>query len=406
MNARLVVLRAARAVAGAAMLLLAPAAFAVDPPHAGRGEGAIEEGDARVVAELLVDAGAVRPGERVRVGVLFTPDPGWHIYWRNPGESGRATRLTWRTSDAEIGPTQWPAPRVFREAGILTTFGYEGDVLLASDAVVGADARDAWRVEVEADFVACQVRCIPGRIQLARDVPVTARSDPPARAVRSRFELAASRLPQSSEALGVVVEALPSQSAVRPGDEFRVALNVSSCVDGTEDCTPWTLGASRADEAFVPEAMPGLRLQPLGLSRAPEASRAAGFSLVVSGRAGEHPGSDLQRLRGVVPLGRDGRTAHLEVDVPLARAPAGAEVAFAPDAAFAVVDPLAAPAELVDPPGPGVGSLLLGAALLLALLGGLVLVWSRSGTLGAGTTRPRNEPRPPPREGRRNEVTR
>jgi thiol:disulfide interchange protein DsbD len=374
-----------RAFAGVATLLtIASATLAAAEPssvRAPRGEGAIDKGHARVVAELLVDAASVGPGERVRIGVLFTPDPGWHIYWRNPGDSGAATQLTWRTSGAEIGPMQWPAPRVFREAdGLLTTFGYEGDVLLASDAAVAMDARRAWRIEVDADFVACKIDCIPSRIELARDVPVTARGAPPSSAVRSRFDLAASRVPLPAEALGVVVEARPSQSAVRAGDEFRVMLDVASCVDDAEDCTPWTLAATRAEEAFVPEMVAGLDLSPLGLARTPAGSQAGarGFSLVVSGRAWEDPRIDLQRLRGVVPLARAGRTAHLAVDVPLARAPADVEVAFAPTEEFEVVDPLASPAEIADAvesaaAGAGVGSLSLGVALVLALVGGLVL---------------------------------
>jgi thiol:disulfide interchange protein DsbD len=365
----------ARVAVGLAVVLLVSSAFAAETPAGARGEGGMDAGEARVAAELLVDAAAVRPGETVRVGVLFTLDPGWHIYWRNAGDSGKPTELTWRAGSAEIGPTQWPAPRVFREGdGLLTTFGYDGDVLLASDAVIGADARGGLRFEVDAAFVTCKVVCIPGRMALAREVPVTPDGALPTSAVRARFDLAASRLPHAAEALGIVVAARPSQSAVRPGDEFLVALDVASCAQGGDDCTPWTLAATRADEAFLPEAAPGLRLEPAGLGRAPVSARAGGFSLLLAGRAWEDPGVELQRLRGVVPLVRAGRSAHLAVDVPLVRAPAGAEVAMASAAAFEVVDPLAAPPEAAAAAaGPGVGALSLGVALGLALLGGLVL---------------------------------
>src|SRR5262250_2054351 len=46
----------------------------------------------RIELRLLVDP-TPAPGRVARVGVLFTLDPGWHVYWRNPGEAGLPTRL-------------------------------------------------------------------------------------------------------------------------------------------------------------------------------------------------------------------------------------------------------------------------------------------------------------------------
>ena len=43
---------------------------------------------AKASIELLVPRNAVKPGETFPVGVKFTLQPGWHIYWKNPGDSG------------------------------------------------------------------------------------------------------------------------------------------------------------------------------------------------------------------------------------------------------------------------------------------------------------------------------
>ena len=199
------------ALAGIALLpWLAVSTPALEPGP--RGKTPVGYGDDFVAAELLVDANSVAPGDRVRIGVLFDLDPGWHLYWQNPGDAGGPPEMVWRAPDAEIGPTQWPAPRVFREAdGLLTTYGYENEVLLASDAVVSQDAEGIWRLEVDTGFVACKVECVPGHIQLAKEVPVSARSAPPSPEVRDRFELAASHLPRTPESLGVTVNARASQ---------------------------------------------------------------------------------------------------------------------------------------------------------------------------------------------------
>lgn len=340
------------------LLWLLPSAFpaAAELGATGpRGKSALDRGEARVTAELLVAATSVATGDRVRVGVLFGLDPGWHIYWRNPGDSGAATELTWRTPDAAIGPTGWPAPRVFREAeGLLTTFGYEDDVLLASDAVVSEDARGMWHLEVDTTFVACRIECIPGRIRLAREIPVTSLGGPPADAIRDRFDLAESRLPRTPESLGVVVKARASHDAARAGDDIALVLEVVSCVDNSyndnygTDCRPWTLDARYADRAFVPEVVSNLGLSALGLSHPPTGPTegARGFSLVFAAHAFEdEPHIDRQRLRGVLPLARADGTAHLAVDVPIAHFAhtTGGATTGADDAAFEVIAALPSP---------------------------------------------------------------
>ncbi len=340
-----------------------------------RGEAILEQTGARVSAELLVDAAQVAPGDRVRIGVLLGLEPGWHIYWRNPGDSGAATELTWRAVESEIGAIQWPAPQVFREAeGLLTTFGYEDGVLLANAAVVARNATGSWNLEVDVDFVACMIECIPGRIQLAGTVPVGETHSPAPSAIRERFDLAASRLPRTPETLEVSVAARASQAAAMAGDDVALVLEITSCDERGSDCRPWTLDAAYAHEAFIPAEASDLRLSALGLSHAPTAATDSmrGFSLVMNAHAFEdEPQLVGKRLRGVVPLARADGEAHLVVDVPIALDPKGGS-----SAAFEVIAAL--------PSAPDSGKRAnaasstraapsLAVALLLGLLGGLIL---------------------------------
>ena len=46
-------------------------------------------------ANLLVAHDAVAPGGDVQVGLSLTLKPGWHTYWRTPGDSGLSATLTW-----------------------------------------------------------------------------------------------------------------------------------------------------------------------------------------------------------------------------------------------------------------------------------------------------------------------
>ena len=72
---------------GAATLLLSPGSALA---AGGWVAGADDAGDARVEARIVVHPNA-RAGERVRAGVQLRLDPGWHVYWKNPGDSGIAT---------------------------------------------------------------------------------------------------------------------------------------------------------------------------------------------------------------------------------------------------------------------------------------------------------------------------
>ena len=43
---------------------------------------------AHTKVELISDAKSIKPGMPIRLAVRMTMDDGWHVYWRNPGDSG------------------------------------------------------------------------------------------------------------------------------------------------------------------------------------------------------------------------------------------------------------------------------------------------------------------------------
>ena len=345
----------------AALAVASPVWGASGPAVQARGAGAYDSGNPRVEAMLVVDAAELAPGESVRVGVLFELDPGWHIYWRNAGESGLPTELDYRFPGARVGPIRWPVPKVFRESdGFLTTYGYSTEVLLASEAVVEARGPGMARIEVEADFVTCQIGCIPGSITLGRDIPVTPSGKSGPGTVSELFDTWEQRLPHPADALGIEVEALHSQNAVRPNDEFKTALTLRCTAPA---CGGLRLAPAESYEAFLPEPVEALDLQPVGH----DGSAEDGFSLVLAGRAfADEPGELEQPIRGLIPVQMAGReTVHVRVSTTLPRAAEGALVLDNASPLWAVAGGF-----VPRPSAPGLGLLY---ALGLALLGGLVL---------------------------------
>ena len=85
----------------------------------------------RVRAELVAHAPqGVAPGQPLWLGLQITHQPGWHTYWKNPGDSGLPTELTWTLPEgADVGDIAWPVPQKIRVDN-MANYGYDGTVLL------------------------------------------------------------------------------------------------------------------------------------------------------------------------------------------------------------------------------------------------------------------------------------
>src|SRR5687768_4523108 len=77
---------------------------------------------ASLVAHAPEGVGAEKP---VWLGLLIRHIPHWHTYWKNPGDSGLATTMSWTLpKDSSVGPVLWPTPKKL-PVGPLMNYGYE-----------------------------------------------------------------------------------------------------------------------------------------------------------------------------------------------------------------------------------------------------------------------------------------
>ena len=49
-----------------------------------------------VKARLVAESGAIVPGKTLWVALRLEIAPGWHAYWRNPGDSGLPPEISWK----------------------------------------------------------------------------------------------------------------------------------------------------------------------------------------------------------------------------------------------------------------------------------------------------------------------
>jgi thiol:disulfide interchange protein DsbD len=120
-----------------------------------------------VHVQMVVPFSALNRGESVFAGLYFKLEPGWHIYWKNPGDAGEPPHVKW-TLPAGItaDPMQFPAPTRL-PLGPLMDYGYEDEVLFPLKLHV-ANSVKAGPVTLHAkiDWLVCRGSCIPGKAEL------------------------------------------------------------------------------------------------------------------------------------------------------------------------------------------------------------------------------------------------
>lgn len=120
----------------------------------------------------------------------FTIEPGWHLYWKNNGDTGMPIML-----DLDLPPgvaandVLWPAPKRYEHSGGLLDYIYEDEVTLI---VPIASGRDGGTTTASIEFLVCQEACIPGVQTLDLMIPAAnARTDPAPTIDTSRFPIPA-----------------------------------------------------------------------------------------------------------------------------------------------------------------------------------------------------------------------
>ena len=147
--------------------------------------------------QLLSDTNSVEPGKPFWVGLHFEIEKEWHIYWRNPGDSGEPPRVQWNLPPGFLpGQLEWPAPARLGSGSVID-YGYEEAVLLPVEIETPKSLAPDHRVTLSADvsWLVCRDICVPGRETLNLSLPVEAASSSVS-ASHALFQAAKSRAPK------------------------------------------------------------------------------------------------------------------------------------------------------------------------------------------------------------------
>jgi len=106
--------------------------------------------------------------EGIGVTISINPEPGWHVYWRYPGDSGARLKTNWACDGVapgeksagtpKIEPDAWPIPEVIK-VGPLANYGYGSTTNLPF--TLPCDRLSTKRITAELEWLACKEECIP-----------------------------------------------------------------------------------------------------------------------------------------------------------------------------------------------------------------------------------------------------
>jgi thiol:disulfide interchange protein DsbD len=152
-----------------------------------------------VKARLISETDGIAAGQSIWVALEFNIRDGWHTYWRNPGDSGQATRLKWTLpAGVTAGDIVWTTPHRF-EIPPLVNYGYARHAMHLVQITAAPDlkAGAALALQAKASWLVCADVCIPESADLQLQLPVKRSAGAIDLSVAPLFAAARSELPSA-----------------------------------------------------------------------------------------------------------------------------------------------------------------------------------------------------------------
>lgn len=142
------------------LLWLVPTAWAASEVTSGKASASWIGASASIPS-----SGTLQTSIRIRM------EPGWHVYWTQPGEGGMKTDITLRLPPGWTHESPgFPPPQRFL-TGELASFGYEGSVLIPVVIRAAPDFTAPVELKAGVSWLACnQDACVPGDAELSLHV--------------------------------------------------------------------------------------------------------------------------------------------------------------------------------------------------------------------------------------------
>jgi thiol:disulfide interchange protein DsbD len=194
------------------------------------------DGRQLVTAEIISDA--ITTEKPFVVGIRFTIQPEWYLYWKNPGDAGLPIDVQWELPPGwTAADVQLPIPSKF-VYGDITAFGYKHEVVLLTSITPAGDSKGL--IKARLDWLVCRESCLRGGTTATLDV--SKRSSEQRAQASSLLSAFRSRLPGTQKESGVLIQ---KSRLSHTGEQWT--LNISL-----------TGGVTNEINDFYPEVVEGL----------------------------------------------------------------------------------------------------------------------------------------------------
>jgi thiol:disulfide interchange protein len=147
----------------------------------GSGAAFAQAGPRHMDVRLVPETASAAAGSSVTLAFVMRPAPGWHGYWRNPGDAGDAPRVQWRLPEGwRAGPLQYPMPVRLVVAGLMN-YVFERDYALLARVAIPAAAEPgaAFPIDARLDYLVCTDQvCVPESATVSTQVNIGAPRNP------------------------------------------------------------------------------------------------------------------------------------------------------------------------------------------------------------------------------------
>ena len=128
---------------------------------------------------LSMDAAYPDPAARVAALVDLKMEPGWHTYWKNPGDAGSATKIEWQLPPGiTVADSGWPVPKKIPPVEV-TTYGYEDEVVLPTILEIASNTPPGEvKIKAHISWLECKESCIPAGTDVQATLKIASAGEP------------------------------------------------------------------------------------------------------------------------------------------------------------------------------------------------------------------------------------
>jgi thiol:disulfide interchange protein len=182
-------------------------------------------GGKNIAVSLLPGAKQAPAGGSIPIAFVMKPKPGWHGYWKNPGDAGAEATIAWTLPEGvTVGALRYPVPERLIVSGIMN-YVYEHEHALLADLKLAADVAPGTRLPLRAkfDYLACTDEiCVPESAEVSAEV--VAGTSGTAAVKDARFDAFEAAMPKP---LGVDGSFIVENGRVRIGVPLPAAVGVA-----------------------------------------------------------------------------------------------------------------------------------------------------------------------------------